>query len=215
VAHLGFVMIGIFSLNMQGLQGGMLQMINHGLSTGALFLIVGVLYERRHTRLIADYGGIARVMPVFATIFMIITLSSIGLPGLNGFIGEFLTLVGAFSFAWGYGLVAVIGVVLAAVYMLWMLQRMMFGKITHEENRQLPDVNWREFLYLAPIIVFVVWIGVYPMTFLEKMEPSIQHLLERIEGPMHEHYPEADIGVSAEPEDATAGPQQDEEQGES
>jgi len=195
VAHLGFVMLGIFSLNMQGLQGGMLQMINHGLSTGALFLIVGVLYERRHTHLIADYGGIARVMPVFATIFMIITLSSIGLPGLNGFIGEFLTILGAFRFFWGYGLVAVIGVVLAAVYMLWMLQRVMFGKINHEENRELPDVNWRELAYLLPIVVFVVWIGVYPMTFLEKMEPSLHCLLKRIEKPLKEHYPNADIGV--------------------
>jgi len=198
VAHLGFVMLGIFSLNMQGLQGGMLQMINHGLSTGALFLIVGVLYERRHTRLIADYGGIARVMPVFATIFMIITLSSIGLPGLNGFIGEFLTLVGAFRFSWIYGLVAVVGVVLAAVYMLWMLQRMMFGKITNEENRNLPDVNWREIAYLLPIVVLVVWIGIYPMTFLEKMEPSLHCLLKRIEKPLLEHYPDADIGIDSE-----------------
>ncbi len=195
VAHLGFVMLGIFSLNMQGLQGGMLQMVNHGLSTGALFLIVGVLYERRHTRLIADYGGIARVMPVFATIFMIITLSSIGLPGLNGFIGEFLTMLGAFRFSWIYGLVAVIGVVLAAVYMLWMLQRVMFGKINHEENRSLTDVNWRELAYLLPIVVMVVWIGVYPMTFLEKMEPSLHCLLKRIEKPLKEHYPDADIGV--------------------
>jgi NADH-quinone oxidoreductase subunit M len=196
VAHLGFVMMGIFSLNMQGLQGGMLQMINHGLSTGALFLIVGVLYERRHTRLIADYGGIAKVMPVFATIFMIITLSSIGLPGLNGFIGEFLTLVGAFRFFWGYALVAVVGVVLAAVYMLWMLQRVIFGKITNEENNKLVDVNWREIAYLAPIVLFVVWIGVYPMTFLEKMEPSLQCLLRRIEQPLKAHYPQADIGVN-------------------
>ena len=200
VAHLGFVMIGIFSFNIQGLQGGMLQMINHGLSTGALFLIVGVLYERRHTRLIADYGGISKVMPVFATIFMIITLSSIGLPGLNGFIGEFLTMLGAFRFDWIYGVAAVIGVVLAAVYMLWMLQRMIFGKITNEENRILPDVNWREIAYLLPILVFVVWIGVYPMTFLEKMEPSLESLLKRIEEPLQNYKPDADTGIRTEEE---------------
>ena len=202
VAHLGFVMIGVFSFNMQGLQGGMLQMINHGLSTGALFLLVGVLYERRHTRLIADYGGISRVMPVFAVIFMIVTLASIGLPGLNGFIGEFLTLIGAFRFDWIYGVAAVVGVVLAAVYMLWMFQRVMFGRITHEENRNLPDVNWRELCYLLPIVVFIVWIGVYPMTFLEKMEPSLQSLLERIEGPLKQHYPDADIGIAVEEPEA-------------
>ena len=195
VAHLGFVMLGIFALNMQGLQGGMLQMVNHGLSTGALFLIVGVLYERRHTRLIAEYGGISRVMPVFATVFMIITLSSIGLPGLNGFIGEFLTLIGAFRFYWLYGAVAVVGVVLAAVYMLWMLQRMIFGEIKKDENRGLADLNWREICYLVPIIVFVVWIGVYPMTFLEKMEPSLHCLLQRIQPAIEEAYPGRDLGL--------------------
>lgn len=204
VAHLGFVMIGIFALNMQGLQGGMLQMINHGLSTGALFLIVGVLYERRHTRLIADYGGISKSMPVFATVFMIVTLSSIGLPGLNGFIGEFLTMIGAFRLHWGYGLAAVIGVVLAAVYMLWMLQRMIFGKITSEENRNLPDLNWRELAYLLPIIIFIIWIGVYPMTFLEKMEPSLERILKNYEERVQEYNPDAVIGTAPDIEEPQA-----------
>jgi NADH-quinone oxidoreductase subunit M len=204
VAHLGFVMIGIFSLNMQGLQGAMLQMVNHGLSTGALFLIVGVLYERRHTRLIADYGGISKSMPVFATVFMIITLSSIGLPGLNGFVGEFLTMLGAFRLHWGWGIAAVIGVILAAVYMLWMLQRVIFGKITNEENRNLPDLNWRELAYLLPIVVFVIWIGVYPMTFLEKMEPSLERLLSNFSERVRQVNPEAVLGTAVAAEQPPA-----------
>ena len=209
VAHLGFVMIGIFALNMQGLQGAMLQMVNHGLSTGALFLIVGVLYERRHTRLIADYGGISKSMPVFATVFMIVTLSSIGLPGLNGFVGEFLTMLGAFRLHWGYGVAAVLGVVLAAVYMLWMLQRMIFGKITNEENRSLPDVNWRELAYLLPILVFVVWIGVYPMTFLEKMEPSLERILQNYKERVQEINPDAVLGTTREAEPQPAAVEED------
>jgi NADH-quinone oxidoreductase subunit M len=177
VSHLGFVMLGVFAYNATGVAGGVLQMINHGLSTGALFLLVGILYERRHTRMIADFGGLAKVMPAYAALFMIITLSSIGLPGTNGFIGEFLVLLGAFEHWRPLAIVGASGVILAAAYMLWMMQRVFFGPLTHEENRTLADLNRREWLYLLPIIVFVFWIGVYPKTFLDKMQPSIDQWL--------------------------------------
>lgn len=150
VSHLGFVMLGVFALNMQGLSGGLIQMINHGLSTGALFLLVGMIYERRHTRLIAEFGGLAKPLPMFATLFMIVTLSSIGLPGLNGFIGEFLIMVGAFRAKWWFGVLAATGVILAAWYMLWMYQRVMFGKVTKEENLNLKDLVPREIWLLVP-----------------------------------------------------------------
>ena len=141
VSHLGYVMLGIFAFNMQGVQGGIYQMLNHGISTGGLFLIVGMIYERRHTRMIADFGGLSKVMPVFAIFFMIITLSSIALPGTNGFVGEFLILLGAFKANVVYGILATTGVVLGAVYMLWMFQRVMFGVVTKEENRNLKDLG--------------------------------------------------------------------------
>ncbi|GAB6888094.1 NADH-quinone oxidoreductase subunit M [Desulfothermus okinawensis JCM 13304] len=181
VSHLGFVMLGVFALNMQGLSGGLIQMINHGLSTGALFLLVGMIYERRHTRLIAEFGGLAKPLPMFATLFMIVTLSSIGLPGLNGFIGEFLIMVGAFRAKWWFGVLAATGVILAAWYMLWMYQRVMFGKVTKEENLNLKDLVPREIWLLVPLIVFIVWIGVHPNTFLSKMEPSIKQIVLRYE----------------------------------
>ena len=177
VSHLGFVMLGLFALNMQGVQGGLIQMINHGLSTGALFLIVGMIYERRHTRMIADFGGLAKVMPVFAVFFMIVTLSSIGLPGLNGFVGEFLILVGTFKSNPVYAIFAASGVIFAAVYMLWMFQRVMFGEVTKEENKNLKDLSLREIGVLVPILILIVWIGVYPKTFLSKTETSINHFL--------------------------------------
>ena len=177
VSHLGFVMLGLFALNMQGVQGGLIQMINHGLSTGALFLIVGMLYERRHTRMIADFGGLSKVMPVFAVFFMIVTLSSIGLPGLNGFVGEFLILLGTFKSNPVYAIFAATGVIFAAVYMLWMFQRVMFGEVTKEENRQLKDLSIREIGVLLPVLVFIFWIGIYPKTFLSKTETSIKHFL--------------------------------------
>ncbi len=180
VSHLGFVMLGIFALNTEGLQGGLLQMINHGLSTGALFLIVGMIYERRHTRLIAEFGGLARQLPVFATLFMIVTLSSIGLPGLNGFVGEFLILLGTFlSHKW-YAVLGATGVILAAVYMLGMFQRVMFGKLDKEANRQLADLSRREIVVLLPIVVLIVLIGVYPNAFLSKMEPTVEQLLAEV-----------------------------------
>ncbi len=181
VAHLGFVMLGFFALNTAGIQGGILQSINHGLSTGGLFLLVGIIYERRHTRMITDFGGISSVMPVYAMLFMVILLASIGLPLLNGFVGEFTILVGAFLANWRWAAFAVIGVVLGAAYMLWLYQRVFFGEVTHEENRTLQDVNLREILTLAPLIVFCVWIGVYPKPFFEMTAKSSDKLVVAVE----------------------------------
>ncbi len=183
VSHLGFVMLGIFAMNLQGLSGGMLQMINHGISTGALFLIVGFIYERRHTRMIVDFGGLSKVMPVFATIFLIVTFSSIGLPGTNGFVGEFLVLLGAFEsgLRW-YTVFATTGVILAAVYMLWMFQRVMMGKVTNPENANLKDLSAREVVVMLPLILFIFWIGFYPNTFFEKMNPSLENLITQVKG---------------------------------
>ncbi len=160
VSHLGFVMLGLFALNTQGIQGGVLQMINHGLSTGALFLAVGMLYERRHTREISEFGGLSEALPWFAACFLIICLSSLGLPGLNGFVGEFLILLGAFRMSPLVASISATGVILAAVYILWMFQRVMFGPITNEKNRGLRDLSPREFWTLAPVIALIVWIGV-------------------------------------------------------
>jgi NADH-quinone oxidoreductase subunit M len=181
VSHLGFVMLGIFALNIQGLEGGILQMLNHGLSTGALFLIVGMLYERRHTRMIEDFGGLSRVMPIYAVFFMIVTLSSIGLPGLNGFVGEFLILLGTFKSNPIYAVFAALGVILAAVYMLRMFQRVMFGEVTREENKKLKDLSLREIVVLLPLIFFIILIGVYPKPFLSKMDASVKHLIAQVE----------------------------------
>jgi NADH-quinone oxidoreductase subunit M len=181
VSHLGFVMLGLFAYNMQGIQGGVIQMINHGLSTGALFLIVGVVYERRHTRLISEFGGLSNVMPIFATIFMIVALSSIGLPGLNGFVGEFLILLGAFKVNMFYAAVSATGVIFAACYMLWMFQRVMFGKCTNEKNMNLKDLSTREIVVFAPLLLFIVWIGVYPNTFLKKTEATTAQFVAKME----------------------------------
>ena len=185
VSHLGFVVLGIFAFTIESMQGAMIQMISHGISTGALFLLVGMLYERRHTRLMADFGGIARSVPV-VTFFMVLTaLASAGLPGLNGFVGEFLILVGAFSSETvGMPLLialATTGVILAAVYLLWMLYRMFFGPLTNEENRKMVDLNAREIALLAPLAVLMVVIGVMPQPFLNTSEPATTYLLETIE----------------------------------
>ncbi len=180
VAHLGFVMLGMFALTNQGISGSILQMVNHGLSTGALFLLVGMIYERRHTRLISDFGGVAHVMPVFATIFLIVTLASIGLPGTNGFVGEFLILLGTFKSNVTYAVIATSGIILAAVYMLWMVQRVFYGAVENEENKKLDDINWREKLLAIPLVVMIFWIGIYPQTFLSKIEPTVQHLIGRV-----------------------------------
>jgi NADH-quinone oxidoreductase subunit M len=173
-------MLGMFALNMQGVEGAVLQMLNHGISTGALFLIVGMIYERRHTRLIEEFGGLAKVMPVFATFFMIVTLSSIGLPFTNGFVGEFLILLGAFGRNTWYGVAAASGVVLAACYMLWMYQRVVFGTITKPENEKLQDLTLRERGILVPLVVLIFWIGVYPKPFLDRIEPAVKTILTQV-----------------------------------
>ncbi|MBL0224256.1 MAG: NADH-quinone oxidoreductase subunit M [Geobacteraceae bacterium] len=181
VAHLGFVMLGVFAFNVEGITGGLLQMINHGISTGALFLIVGFIYERRHTRLITDFGGLSKQMPVFATIFMIVTFSSIGLPGTNGFVGEFLVLIGAFEseLRW-WTIIATSGVILSAVYMLWMFQRVMFGELDNPKNQKLKDLNAREIGIMVPLIVMIFVMGIYPKPFIDKMDPAVKKLVSQV-----------------------------------
>jgi NADH-quinone oxidoreductase subunit M len=186
VAHLGFVMLGIFALNREGVAGGMLQMLNHGVSTGALFLIVGFIYERRHTRLISDFGGLSRRMPIFATIFMIVTLSSIGLPGTNGFVGEFLILLGSYesSLRW-YAIIATAGVILSAVYMLWMFQRVMFGEVTNPRNLTIKDLNVREIVVMAPLVALIFIMGVFPTPFIARMTPAIDRMITLSKAKQH------------------------------
>lgn len=180
VSHMGFVMLGLYAFNNVGVTGSVLQMINHGLSTGALFILVGYIYHRRHTRMIDEYGGLWSIMPVFAALFLVITLSSIGLPGTNGFVGEFLILLGAFrAHPWAGGIGAV-GVVLGAAYMLTLYKHVFFGPVKHAVNRTLEDLSAREVLALAPIVVLVFWIGLYPKPFLDRIEPTTQKLLGRL-----------------------------------
>ncbi len=181
VSHLGFVVLGIFALTRQGLQGGVIQSVNHGLTTGALFLLVGMVYERRHTRMIADYGGLARVMPIFAGAFLFMAFASIGLPGLNGFIGEFLVLTGSYLSLPAWAVVAAFGVVLAAVYMLWAYERIFTGPVDNPENEKLVDLDLREKLVLAPLAVLIVFLGVYPKPALDRIEPAVTDILTRIE----------------------------------
>jgi NADH-quinone oxidoreductase subunit M len=185
VSHLGFVMLGLFALNPQGIQGGILQMVNHGISTGALFIIVGMIYERRHTREMEAFGGLWKVMPVYAALTLIVTLSSMGLPGLNGFVGEFTILLGAFGSdsigsAWYAGLAAV-GVILAAIYMLYMFQKLFLGPVDKEENRSLLDLNLREIVTLVPLLVFIFWIGLYPRPFFNLMAPAVENLVAAVQ----------------------------------
>jgi NADH-quinone oxidoreductase subunit M len=180
VSHLGFVMLGLFALNTHAVEGAIYQMLNHGISTGALFLLVGVVYERRHTRLIADYGGLTRVMPWYAVYFMIFTLSSIGLPPLNGFVGEFMILIGVYEAEPIYGILAASGVVLGAIYMLWMYQRVFFGEITHNENEKLKDLSFREICVFAPLILMVFVMGVYSKPIISRMEPSVNQFVEQV-----------------------------------
>lgn len=181
VAHLGFVMLGTFALNIEGLTGSLLQQINHGISTGALFLLVGVIYDRRHTRMVTDFGGVAKVMPLYATLFLIIVLSSVGLPGTNGFVGEFLILLGSFAANPAYAVIATSGVILAAVYLLWMYQRVFFGNVVHEVNLKLTDITFREALPIVVLIVCAIWIGVYPEPLLSRMQPSLELVLSRFQ----------------------------------
>jgi len=182
VAHLGFVVLGIFSFTEEAMQGAIIQMVNHGLSTGALFLLVGVIYERTHTREISDYGGIAKIVPVYATALLFTSLSSIGLPGLNGFVGEFLILIGTFKSSvlnnWWFAVVATSGVIFAAVYLLWMYQRVCFGQVVHRKLDKLQDMNTRELITVIPIFIFIVWIGIYPSTFLGLSESFTKSIIQ-------------------------------------
>jgi NADH-quinone oxidoreductase subunit M len=180
VSHLGFVVLGICALNLQGLQGAVYQMLNHGVSTGGLFLLVGMLSDRRHTRLIAEFGGLKAVMPRLVAVFLLVTLSSIGLPGLNGFVGEFLILLGAFRWDPRFAAFAASGVILSAVYMLWMFQRVNYGTVTHDENARLPDLTARERWVVLPTVALVLLMGVVPGLFLRPMQPSIDRLLQRV-----------------------------------
>jgi NADH-quinone oxidoreductase subunit M len=180
VSHLGFCTLGIFALTPNGLSGSVLQQINHGISTGALFLIVGVLYERRHTRLISEFGGLATPMPNFAAIYLIISLSSLGMPLLNGFIGEFTILQGAFVVSKAWAAWASLGIVLGAAYLLWLYQRTMFGPITHAVNQGLPDLNPREYAVLVPLVVLAFWIGIYPKPFFNYIEKPVQRIVRQV-----------------------------------
>ena len=180
VSHMGFVTLGIFAMNGQGLEGGILQMLNHGVSTGALFLGIGIIYERTHTRVIADYGGLASKVPVYATFFMIIMLSSIGLPGTNGFVGEFTILLGAFQYKAVYAVIASLGIILGAGYMLWLYQRIIFGKITNPHNEHLTDMNLREIAAALPLIILVFYIGLYPNAAFQVIHASADNLIKHV-----------------------------------
>jgi NADH-quinone oxidoreductase subunit M len=180
VSHMAMVMLGMFALNPVGITGSIVQQLNHGISTGALFLLVGIVYERRHTREISEYGGLSKVMPVYAAIFLIMTMSSIGLPALNGFIGEFLILQGVFVANKVWAAFAASGVVLGAAYMLYLYQRTMFGKIENPKNERLPDLTHREFATFAPLLVLAVWMGIYPSPILRRLESSVNHIVTRV-----------------------------------
>lgn len=178
VSHLGFVMLGIWGVSVVSVQGALMVMISHGISTGALFLLIGMIYERRHTRMIDEYGGIARVVPLFSLVLTVVALSSIGLPGLNGFVGEFLVLVGSFgTYPWATG-IATTGVIFAAAYLLWALQRMIFNRLDKPENERLTDLNRRELAVLLPLLVGIVWLGLFPGPVLRRMEPATQRFVE-------------------------------------
>jgi NADH-quinone oxidoreductase subunit M len=181
VSHLGFVMLGIWAATLQSVQGALMVMIGHGLSTGALFFLIGMLYERRHTRLIEAYGGIARVIPLFSTVFTVVALSSIGLPGLNGFVGEFLDHLGSFSrHPWAVGL-ATTGVIFAAAYLLWALQRIIYNPLDKAENKSLKDLSWREVAVVLPLLLGIVWLGLYPRPVLRRMETSAQSYVDLLQ----------------------------------
>jgi NADH-quinone oxidoreductase subunit M len=182
VSHLGFVVLGLCAMNVQGVQGSIYQMLNHGVSTGGLFMIVGMLSDRRHTRLISEFGGLKAVMPRFVAAFLIVTLSSIALPPLNGFVGEFLILIGAFRWNRTLTAFAASGVILSAVYMLWMFQRVNYGEVTNAKNRALPDLSPREWVLMAPTVALAIFMGVLPGIFLQPMEPSVNRLIDRVAG---------------------------------
>jgi len=206
VSHLGFVMLGLFALNPMGIRGSVIQMINHGISTGALFLLVGIIYERRHTRLIADYGGLAKQMPMYAALFLIAALSSMGLPALNGFIGEFTILLGAAnSDAFGtmaYAVIAALGIVLGAAYLLWLYQRVFWGPLDNPENQHVPDVNRRELGMMVALIAVMIWIGVYPRPIFEIMEKPVDYIVQKVDPQYFVReqlkYPAAPVAPAAE-----------------
>jgi NADH-quinone oxidoreductase subunit M len=209
VSHLGFVMLGMFALNPLGMEGSVLQMINHGLSTGGLFLLVGLIYERRHTKEIAEFGGLAKVMPVYATFTLVIFLASMGLPTLNGFIGELMILQGAFAAnrVWAYW--AVLGIVLGAAYLLWLYQRVFWGKVTKEENRDLKDLNAREIATLVPLVVLCFWIGLYPKPFLAFLHQPVAQIAEIVQpdkfGGQVAQAADSDATSDEAPENTTGG----------
>jgi NADH-quinone oxidoreductase subunit M len=185
VSHMGFVVLGLFSFTELGMQGALYQMLNHGVSTGALFLFVGFIYERRHTRMISEFGGLATPMPWFSTLFVIASLSSIGLPFLNGFVGEFLILIGTWTsnavrHSWIVTMLAATGVIWAAVYMLWMLQRVLFGEVTNPENARLQDLDSREVALIIPLMILMLFMGVYPRVFLDRSQPSVDVIRARV-----------------------------------
>jgi len=212
IAHLGFIILGTFAITTQGLQGGVLQMVNHGISTGALFLLVGMISERRHTRDIAALNGLQKVAPIFAGVFTLVMLSSIGLPGLNGFVGEFLILVGSFLTRRWFTVVAATGVILAALYLLWAYQRVFHGE-PDEANRSFRDLRFREFAVLAPLLALVVFIGVYPKPFLDRIQPSVDRLVHHVEvdsckapgGTCYKEPPVAGEGVKVAPAASSEG----------
>ena len=198
VSHMAMVMLGMFALNPVGLTGSIIQQLNHGISTGGLFLLVGVVYERRHTREISEYGGLSKVMPVYAAIFLVMTMSSIGLPTLNGFIGELLILQGVFVANKVWAAFAGSGVVLGAAYMLYLYQRTMFGKIENPKNERLLDISQREFATFAPLLMLAVWMGIYPAPFLRRLETSVEHIILRVSPQYAAKYAECNTAPTAE-----------------
>ena len=180
VAHLGFIVLGTFAITTQGVEGGLLQNVNHGISTGALFLLVGMISDRRHTREIAALKGLQKAAPIFAAVFTVVMMSSIGLPGLNGFVGEFLVLVGSFLTRRWFTVVAAAGVILAALYLLWAYQRVFHGE-PDDDNRHFPEMTWSEGLVMAPLLGLIVFLGIYPKPVLERMEPSVERLIDHVE----------------------------------
>jgi NADH-quinone oxidoreductase subunit M len=185
---MGFVVLGIFTFNMLGIEGAIYQMGSHGVSTGALFILVGMLYDRRHTRLIKDFGGLATAVPVYSAFFLIVALSSLGLPLLNGFVGEFLIILGAYHVRPLYAALAALGVVLAAVYLLWMYQRVFYGEVTNEKNRSIPDLNDREKVILVSLVFVILWMGIYPQPFLRRLDSSVMQVVESMERGPEYHF---------------------------
>ncbi|MDP1803531.1 MAG: NADH-quinone oxidoreductase subunit M, partial [Acidimicrobiales bacterium] len=205
VAHLGFIVLGTFALTTQGIQGGVMQMVNHGISTGALFLLVGMIYDRRHTREISALKGLQKSAPILAGVFTVVMLSSIGLPGTNGFAGELLILMGSFLTRRWFTVVAAAGVILAALYLLWAYQRVFHGE-PDEENADVPDLTWREGLVMAPLLALIVFLGVYPKPMLDRIEPSVQRLVGHIEAHSDFVEPEvASVGAGDDGDDGDRG----------